>query len=62
MAKHFGVVTGPIIRQIEALFTLYNCHGNGDNFWCRNEANHPSYRSTLRALQLPQERGQPLVS
>ncbi|EXB54347.1 hypothetical protein L484_000546 [Morus notabilis] len=29
---------GPIIRHIEALFMLYNCHGNGNNLWCRNGA------------------------
>ncbi|EXB82070.1 hypothetical protein L484_000544 [Morus notabilis] len=27
---------GPIIRHIEALFVLYNCHWNRDNLWCRN--------------------------
>ncbi|EXB66133.1 hypothetical protein L484_002971 [Morus notabilis] len=41
---------------------MYDWHVNGDNFWCRNEARQPLYRSSLHDLQLAQERRQLLVS
>ncbi|EXB66130.1 hypothetical protein L484_002968 [Morus notabilis] len=61
-ATNFGVVTGPISRYIEVFFTMYDWHGNGDNFWCRNRAHQPLYRSSLRNLQLARDRRQLLVS
>ncbi|EXB93525.1 hypothetical protein L484_001621 [Morus notabilis] len=41
---------------------MYDWHGNGDNFRCRNGARQPLYRSSLRALRPPGERRQLLVS
>ncbi|EXC00453.1 hypothetical protein L484_000720 [Morus notabilis] len=61
-ATTFGVVTGPVSRYIEALFAIYNWHGNGDNFWCCDGARQPLYQSSLRDLQPPGERRQLLVS
>ncbi|EXC08700.1 hypothetical protein L484_001508 [Morus notabilis] len=54
-ATTFGVVTGPVIRYIDALFDIYDSHGNGDNFWCPNGAKNLSDRSSLRTLQAPRE-------
>ncbi|EXB40554.1 hypothetical protein L484_001182 [Morus notabilis] len=62
MVTTFGVVTGPISRFIEALLAIYNWHGNGANFWCRNGARQPLYRTSLRDLQLARERRNLLVS
>ncbi|EXC03546.1 hypothetical protein L484_001928 [Morus notabilis] len=53
---------GPVSRYIEVLFAIYNWHGNGDNFWCRDGARQPLYQSSLRTLQPPRERRQLLVS
>ncbi|EXC07459.1 hypothetical protein L484_000439 [Morus notabilis] len=47
MVTSLGVVTGPIIRHIEALFVLYNCHGNGENLCCRNGAGPSDVTSKL---------------
>ncbi|EXB66127.1 hypothetical protein L484_002965 [Morus notabilis] len=55
-ATTFAVVTGPVSCYIEALFAIYNWHGNGDNFWCHAGARQPLYQSSLRALQPPGER------
>ncbi|EXC00448.1 hypothetical protein L484_000714 [Morus notabilis] len=57
-----GVVMGRITREIEALFALYDPHGDGDNFWCRNGAHQPLDRSSLRDLQLARERRHLLLS
>ncbi|EXC08693.1 hypothetical protein L484_001501 [Morus notabilis] len=36
----------PISGLIEALFTIYNWHNNGDNFWCPVRSKHSSQSTT----------------
>ncbi|EXC25475.1 hypothetical protein L484_000529 [Morus notabilis] len=57
----FGIEMGPISHLIEALFVIYNCHGNGKT-WCRNGAHQPLDQSSVHALQPPRERQQLLES